>query len=136
MERNQDTNMLLELLDTLYRKLGRYKLLLQSRGRMIQEDVLSCLSEKNSVRMEKFMQRFMVHEQMAEYFNSYASQISTEFPDEDAFNMMNSFAKQIETLAPELESMYRTLKYEPVRVQDYVNRALNGEFIFFNELLI
>ena len=136
MERNQDTNMLLELLDTLYRKLGRYKLLLQSRGRMIQEDVLSCLSEKNSVRMEKFMQRFMVHEHMAEYFNSYVSQISTDFPNEDALNMMNSFARQIETLAPELESMYRTLKYEPVRVQDYVNRALNGEFIFFNELLI
>lgn len=135
MERDQDTHILLELLDTLYRKLGRYKLLIENRAKMIQEDVSSCLSEKNSSRMEKLMQKFNQHEQMAHYFSSYASTISIESPDEETVNMMNSFAKQIEKMEPELESMSRTMQFDPVRVQDLINRALNGEFVFFNELL-
>ena len=132
MERDQDTNILLELLDTLYRKLGRYKLLIENRAKMIQEDVSSCLSEKNSSRMEQLMKKFTMHEQMAHYFSSYASTISIESPDEEAVNMMNSFAKQIEKMEPELESMSRTMQFDPVRVQDLINRALNGEFVFFN----
>lgn len=135
MERDQDTQILLDLLDTFYHKLGRYKLLIQNRARMIQEDVSSCLSEKNSSRMEKLMQKFTAHEQMAEYFNSYASSMTIDSPEEDMLNMMNSFAKQLEKLEPELENMSRSIQFDPTRVQDLINRALSGEFVFFNELL-
>ena len=110
-------DMLITVLDIMREKVMSYQTIMQNRVYMIKEDIVATISEETI--------KFQI------IINSNISKL-------DALMADIQDMQEEATLTPELvEAMNfnMDLKLDSTQIQDGFNRALNGEFVVFRELL-
>ena len=110
-------DMLITVLDCMREKVMSYQVIMQNRVYMIKEDIVATISEETS--------KFQV------IINSNICKLNTLM--EEVQNM-----EEGAVLTPEVidaMNFNMDLKLDTSQIQDGFNRALNGEFVIFRELL-
>ena len=110
-------DMLITVLDCMREKVMSYQVIMQNRVYMIKEDIVATISEETS--------KFQV------IINSNICKLNTLM--EEVQNMEDGAVLTPEVI--DAMNFNMDLKLDTSQIQDGFNRALNGEFVIFRELL-